>query len=657
MRKTLLTLCLCVSTLLSAAGLHVMPVSNSEITVGPAASTIPHPASVVKAPALEEGQEMSMDFTLAEDPYTALALNAVSVKGEFACAFELNSEYATKFAGAQITSINVCSGVNTSTNKNRITDITVFITEDLQGTPVYEQAGKLGTEAFTYYNVELTTPYTIEAGKKIYIGFTGKKQHSKDYYIVVDGIARSNDEGGWIASKNISTKKWSWSNASSEYGYVCLGATIKGNNLPTNSADAAGVVLPQSADANEPFKLGFEIRNNGANLLENVEVSYKIGESEPIVKTLQFAQSLGSCKTGVVEIDDAVSAESGMKVPVEFTVTKVNGQENNGVNTTTTGSLLCFAQGGFLRRMVIEEGTATWCGWCPLGFNTMEYIRENYEGLFIPIGVHSGDEMSCTSYNGFLNAFTPYLPGAAINRDIKIDPREFDAIIDYYEQNAGSMTFAGVELQCDYTDDTKSSLLFVATTRFAFDTNNNNTYALSFVITEDGVGPYSQNNSYSGQTDDCGGWESKPPKVSMLFNDVARNIYTYAGIPNSVPSTISAYTPNEFAYTMSLSKVSNPDNINAIALLINKKTKVIENAVMLKPSQFTGIESTVDKAEALSIKAGYGAVSITGDYNLATVYTISGMKVAEVKAKSHIALPAGFYIVKVDDTVKKVIVK
>lgn len=640
-----------------------MPVSNSEITVGPAASTIPHPASVVKAPALEEGQEMSMDFTLAEDPYTALTLNTVNVKGEFACAFELNSEYATKFAGAQITSINVCTGVNASTNKNKITDITVFITEDLQGTPVYEQAGKLGTEAFTYYNVELTTPYTIEAGKKIYIGFTGKKQHSKDYYIVVDGIARSNDEGGWVASKNTMTKKWSWSNASSEYGYVCLGATIKGNNLPTNSADAAGVVLPQSADANEPFKLGFEIRNNGANLLENVEVSYKIGESEPIVKTLQFAQSLGSCKTGVVEIDDAVSAESGMKVPVEFTVTKVNGQENNGANTTTTGSLLCFAQGGFLRRMVIEEGTGTWCGYCPLGITTMEYIRDNYEGLFIPIAVHCSysqtqgvDPMQCQSYLQFIYDFIGGFPGSMINREIEMDPREFENVINIYEQQAGSKTFAGIELQCDYTDDTKSSLLFVATTTFAFDMNNNNTYALSFIVTEDEVGPYEQANYYSGGGN-YSGWESKPNPVSMKFNDVARDIYTYKGIPNSVPSTISAYTPNEFAYTMSLSKVSNPDKINAIALLINKKTKVIENAVMLKPSQFTGIESTVDKADALSIKAGHGAVSITGDYNLATVYTISGMKVAEVKATSHIALPAGFYIVKVDDTVKKVIVK
>lgn len=665
MRKILLMFCLCVSTVLGAMGASstggqkhksLLPSSNSEIIAGPMASDIISGGVVKASPLRVESESESFDFTLADEPYSALSLNNVAVKGEFAGAFELTAENATLFAGAQITAINVCSGVNQSTNTNRIADIKVFITEDLQGTPLYEQAGKLGTSAFTYYSIQLETPYTIEAGKAVYIGFSGKKMYSTDYYLPIDGIARNTDEGGWVAAKK--SGKWSWSNISDEWGYLCLGATISGNNLPQDIATAMNVVVPSGVDIDKPFTLGCVMRNFAANPIENVEVSYKIGGAAPVVKTVVLTEPLASCKSAVVEITDAVCAESGMEVPVEFTITKVNGKDNDRSDNTASGAFMCFAQGGFQRRLVIEEATGTWCGYCPFGMTTMEYIRDTYtDGTFIPIAVHSGDEMQCNAYAPFLQDYITGLPSSMINREIAIDPREKQQIIGIYEQQVNVPTYAGLEMICDYANEEKSSINFKATTTFAFDMTNNNTYALSFVITEDEVGPYVQQNYYSGQPYDYGGWESKPGAVSMRFNDVARGIKTYTGLANSVPATLSAYTPNEFYYTMPLNSVSNPDNINAIALLINKKTKVIENAIMVKPSQFTGIGSVIDSAKSVAVRGGAGAIEITGDYKHAEVYTISGMKVAEASVDSSIAVPAGLYIVRVDGKAKKVIVK
>lgn len=669
MRKTLLTFCLCVSTVLGAVGApytgaqkhkSLLPTSDSEIIVGPMASAVVADGQMSMLPSRAESQSESIDFTLADEPYSALSLKNVAVRGEFAGAFELTAENATLFAGAQITAINVCSGVNQSTNTNRILDVNVFITEDLQSAPVYEQAGKLGSGAFTYYSIQLATPYTIEAGKAVYIGFSGKKKYSSDFYLTIDGIEHNGEEGGWVASKNKTTGKWSWSNVSDDYGYLCLGATITGSNLPQDMASAMSLVVPSGVDINKPFPLGFVLRNCAANPIENVEVSYKIGGAAPVVKTISFPEALISCKSAVAEINDAVCAEVGKEVPVEFTVTKVNGKVNDRSDNTASGVLMCFgAEGGFQRRLVIEEGTGTWCGYCPLGMTTMEYIRDTYtDGTFIPIAAHSGDDMQCDAYVPFLRDYIPGLPGSMINREIKIDPRQMAQIIGIYEQLVDVPAFVGLEMVCDYADANKSSINFKATTTFAFDMANNNTYALSFVITEDGVGPYNQNNNYAGASGDYAGWESKPATVSLKFNDVARDIKTYVGLPNSVPASVSAYTPNEFYYTMSLESVDNPDNINAIALLINKNTNVIENAVMVKPSQFTGIDSVVDSAsKAVAVRGVAGAIELAGDYNRAEVFSISGMKVAEASVVSTIEVPAGIYIVRVDGTAKKVIVK
>lgn len=664
MRKILLSFCLCVSTVLGATAasytgarkqISMLPTSNSEIIVGPMASAVVPGGAVSMPQSRAESQTESIDFTLADEPYSALSLNGVQVRGEFAGAFELTAENATKFAGAQITAINVCSGVNNSTKTNRILDVNVFITEDLQAAPVYEQAGKLGSDAFTYYSIQLAAPYTIEAGKAVYIGFSGKKMYSSDYYLTIDGVEHNGEEGGWVAAKK--SGKWSWSNVSDAYGYLCLGATITGDNLPKDEASAMSVVTPSGINVNEPFTLGFVLRNNAANPIENVEVSYKIGNAAPIVKTFSFAEALACCRSTTVEVTDAVCAESGMEVPVEFTITKVNGKENDRTDNTASGAVMCFAEGGFQRRLVIEEGTGTWCGWCPLGMTTMEYIRDTYtDGTFIPIAVHSGDEMQCDDYQRFVYDYIPGFPGSMINREIEIDPREKAQIINIYNQLVNVPTFAGLEMICDYADADKTSINFKATTKFAFDMATNNTYALSFVITEDEVGPYNQQNNYSGRPDGAE-WASQPSVVSIKFNDVARAIKTYAGLPNSVPATVSAYTPNDFYYTMSLESVGNPDNVNAIALLINKKTKVIENAVMVKPSQFSGIDSVVGSAEAVAVRGGAGAIEIAGDYKCAEVYSISGMKVAEASVASRIEVPAGLYIVRVDGVAKKVIVR
>lgn len=46
------------------------------------------------------------------------------------------------------------------------------------------------------------------------------------------------------------------------------------------------------------------------------------------------------------------------------------------------------------RKIVMEEETGTWCGWCVRGIETIERMHTKYPDNFIAIALHTSDRMS-----------------------------------------------------------------------------------------------------------------------------------------------------------------------------------------------------------------------------------------------------------------------
>ncbi|MDY3354621.1 MAG: C10 family peptidase, partial [Prevotella sp.] len=81
------------------------------------------------------------------------------------------------------------------------------------------------------------------------------------------------------------------------------------------------------------------------------------------------------------------------------------GEVNYATNSTTY----------FPRRIVMEEATGTWCGWCPEGMATIEQMSKKYPDNFIAIAIHDDYEMRVgNSYRPLLDMVTNY-PYAYIN--------------------------------------------------------------------------------------------------------------------------------------------------------------------------------------------------------------------------------------------------
>lgn len=534
----------------------------------------------------------SVDYTLNDGPYQALGFQGAMQGNKVAMAFEMTPETTTEYAGNKITHINFWTGVNSNSGTNRIPEVTVFLSEGDHTTAFYTQTTTVGTERFNYYSVELAEPYTIEAGKDLYIGCYSILTNSVDYTIVVDGAQHSSPVGGWFSNGTTSESPFSWDNLTDYYGYVCVGATMQADNFPQNKAAIVSASAPEYVAANTPFEVKANVTNKGLQPLQSVEIEYTVNNGEPKTATGTFATPVATLKTGECVIPGVTVPSTGA-YNIVVKLTKVNGVALEDAGEASV-LVMSMAQGmGFTPNVVIEEFTGTWCGYCPLGYTTMEEIHEKYtDGTLIPVCIHQGDPMESDTYIQVNSKYNGGgYPNSIINRNASYEnnqgnlyPYPLSDIEVFYNQIRANLVPAGVTLQCKFTEDNKS-VVFEGNTQFCLDFPTHN-YTLSFGLTEDKVGPYTQNNNYAGQGSQYGEWNNAGRRVSLTYNDVARKYETIDGIEGLIPATLTAGQDYPYTYTISIPSGVKAENLNGIVYLTDKTTGFVVNAATVKAGKF-----------------------------------------------------------------------
>jgi len=229
----------------------------------------------------------------------------------------------------------------------------------------------------------------------------------------------------------------------------------------------------------------------------------------------------------------------------------------------------------FPKKTVVEEGTGTWCGWCPRGAIGMNAMRAKYPNKFIGIAVHGRDTMQVANYINGLN-FSGF-PQAAIDRKTTSDPeaKTLDAIIT----KADTVSLFGIEFVSAQLNAANTQIDVTVQVTSGVDTVVNQRIAL-VIIENDVTGTtsaYDQANNYSGGGYGVmGGYENLPspvPASQMVYQEVARGIYpSFNGVDGSVPESLTANTPVTYSYTITLpSNINNLAKIELIALLLENK--------------------------------------------------------------------------------------
>jgi hypothetical protein len=263
-----------------------------------------------------------------------------------------------------------------------------------------------------------------------------------------------------------------------------------------------------------------------------------------------------------------------------FTVSNVNGSGPDDDAADDVSSIIVSPIVPALGKMVVgEEGTGTWCQWCPRGAVYMDLFEQEYNEFWAGVAVHNGDPMTVTDYDAGVGTLISGYPSALVDRGNEVDPSGMGT--QFYERlqvapaafitNGATWDPATRKLNVSITSD--------------FQAAANNNYKIACVLTEDGVTGttgYSQSNAYAGGTNGVmGGFEllSNPvPAAQMVYDHVARSIQpSFNGYANSFPATVNNGESHSVNFTFNLPVGWNENNIHIIGMLIDP-TGRIDNA-------------------------------------------------------------------------------
>lgn len=548
----------------------------------------------------------SLYFTYAKQAATAYNLqNVTAEKTRVYIAVKMRDDELKLFRGNRITAVGMVNGTTGQTGLNPTPEAEVFVTTDLNKEPEVKQTAKLASAAFQQNTVILDKPFEISDDvSSLYFGysFVLPASSAQSYYVAVDKVL-GEPTNLIYGMSDTSDLPEQWGESGHQIGAACAGITISGDNMPGDKASIGNCVFPRYVKLGTKGSYDLEIFNDGANPVQTVEVTTTVEGQEPVTKVVNLGTALQPNGIASFTVTGVPFDNAGF-INITSQLTKVNGVPQTNPSDAT-GVIPVFDE-GFDRNLVVEEGTGTWCGWCPAGIVMLEYIAELYGDRYFGIACHYDDRMAVTDYVNFIKATITGFPGTITNRVDYFTPSTMNGSIvleryvnSVYAEYTAYPSYVGVSASVVPDLDNKTCQID-ATAEFALDSNNG--YAFNFVIIENNVGPFNQGNYYAGGTrGEMAGWETKGSQVSTIYNDVARAYKTYGGINGSIPAQVKAGEKYNYNTSISLANCSTGklENMFLIAFVTDKKSGEILNAckVCLAPNAVGSIEAE-DNGEA-----------------------------------------------------------
>lgn len=664
MKKSLLTAAIAATAALGAtASAPVLTLKGSErVPMSFEQPTLPTLRPATRVMEAEGGETDRYDNMYWG--WTSQVSNATNFEGakSISLAIDMPVEYAKLYAGARITNILYPIGSATDKVENIARDATVWVSENLEGAPVVSQPVMFSGDPGNMNTFKLATPYEITGDKDVYIGLTfeGGSYNNNSLPIVFSGMGGFTDCGCLLEAKNATGESSGWDDYSQQIGDLPLFVVLEGDNLPQNIVELWFITVPQYASMGNTFSATLAISNMGAAPVSTLDIA---------------ANTVGApLDTPVhIELDPAFSNVPGVygftlsgveptkagQGEYSVSITSVNGQPNNlTTRTTATAEQYVLPEGaGYKRMSVVEDVTGTWCGYCPAAYTVMENMRESHKDYgFIGIGVHGSvqggaDPMNVISggtYSGITEISQGSYPTIILNRETTYNYLQGEELGEAVKNNY-EYQLSPVQVEAVIGELAGNRLTVTATVTSAVDSKDSR-YLLSYVVTEDEVGPYMQTNNFSGNANAPYGWGTQPKSLPLLYNDVARYCYGYGGIRNSLPEVLEAGKSYEHTTKVSLAKVSNYDKYALNVFVIDTTTGAIVNATRVLSPTYTGVENVAEDGNGITVNGGTGCVEVIGtdDYE---VYDLSGARVQAT------GIRAGVYVVRAGGEAYKVLVR
>lgn len=370
-----------------------------------------------------------------------------------------------------------------------------------------------------------------------------------------------------------------------------------------------------------------EIKSSGFMPVEGykLELTYD-GKTTVIDRT---ADVVAADSMAVVEFDVDIDVALDATNDYSLTISSLGGADVMILD----GSITCFQ-----RTVLIEEGTGTWCMWCPRGAYGLELMHEKYGDAIVDVAVHGSDEMmNMPYYVGALPYFTIGFPGCVLDRKMELIGDPYYDVDSLY--NIARVQGAIGKVATTARLVSAQELLVDATVEFG-KTIAEGEYSLSYIIVEDSVTGYEQSNAFGGGTLEMGGYEDLPdpiPAGEYFFANVGRKVYpSFKGDATVLTGGTPRHTPISVSWSIEMPEVQRLDQVKVIAVITETATGVVVNVHQVRPSLPEAVDS-VNKDGVITIASSNGRVSVQANAPLQSVevWSLSGQMLSVAQPRSN----------------------
>lgn len=483
------------------------------------------------------------------------------------------------YAGSQVSSLRV--GIPEATQYPESITLTLRNTRDGEalctGTVTDVSAGWMETQ--------LTTPYAVTGAEDLWV----TASYTQATKLNILSFAGQTSANACFVSRNGAWTDFSTRNL----GSLSLGMTIEGEQLTQHDlAVHAEAMSARLGRPGQPIHVEGTVSNLGAAIARDIVLTYSMTDPDaPEAPAIPLGSTLLTGEAAYTQdipfALDITLPQQELEGELQIVATRFDGvADEHPADNVAVLPMAVMADAPF-RRMVVEEGTGTWCGFCPRGIVGLKQMAEVYPERFIGIAVHYNDNHALSTYGEYVYlGCNRGLPGALINRDGSKHSPHPDSLIRYIDRMP-IWSEADLRARLEITNQT---MLMDADVTFLLDQEGRD-YRLAFVTLEDSLVDIQTNYFSGGDEGPMGGFEDLPGKCPVQLMDVARGIYpSVEGASGIIPEAPRRGQTYSYHLEVALpTYIRNVSHVRLAVLLIDALTGEVMQGALTRQTSAQGI--------------------------------------------------------------------
>lgn len=570
---------------------------------------------------------------------------------------QIPADVAAKYAGANITGVKLMCQTYTS-NKVDVNTVQAFVAEDLENfsPSVIKDATVTGK---VWNSVSFDEPYVISGDKDIYVGYSMKAGRYSDTMPVAIDAGPATVYGDILGYKD-TRNNYYWEHAGdSGDGNVLVKAMIEGDNMPDGNLVVLSALGEKIVKPGDDFSVSCLIFNYGAKPMDAFSLSCRFDGVEIASKAFENGLAAGNSATHVfsgLSISEEKEAELSI-VPVSA-----------GDDAVSFSYMLDCTRAMLPRTVLVEEFSTAQCSNCPPAHRALASVSADRDDMIV-VAHHSGfyeDGYTTDLDRAYLWFFqtSSWAPAFMMDR------------VNFAEQ--GAVAQAGMNLTPSpgpvmfvSSADDIANFVDLAAERYAWlDVNIDYNYdpgtrKLDVVVSGTPVKVLDE-------------WTNPVMNIFLVersdvsYQSGVKELYTHRHIFRTTltgnfgdPITLKKGEAYSYKTSVVIDEKLDAGDMDIVAFVSNNNTKdasdckVFNSASVAIDTPSTGIDSIA--GDSVKVTGSVSEINVEGDFSLAEIYALNGVKTAELTESGSVAMAAGVYLVKIsvsgESITRKVIVK